>query len=48
MREINHESLRMKIDLLEKLLSKRELKRISVSKRLLRIRKRINSLISLT
>jgi len=45
MDKVNTEQLRVKIDLLEKLLSGNELKRISVSKRLLRIRKQLSSLI---
>ena len=47
MMKINTEKLKLKIDLLEKLLSKDELLRISVKKRLLRIRKRLDSLLDL-
>lgn len=42
----NIEELKIKIDLLERLLSKDELKRISVSKRFKRIRKRLSKYIS--
>ncbi len=38
----NIEELRLKIDILEQLLSKKELKRISVSKRFKRIRRKIS------
>lgn len=46
MEKINPVKLKIKLELLEKFLSARELKRISVNKRLNRIRKHINSLIS--
>ena len=42
----DNQSLKIKIDTLEKLLSKKELRRISVSKRLRRIRKQLNILIA--
>lgn len=47
MSKLNTEQLRLKLELLERLLSKKELKRISVSKRLLRIRKQLNCLLAL-
>ena len=47
MMNINTEKLKLKIDLLEKLLSKDELLRISVKKRLSRIRKNLESLLDL-
>ena len=47
MSKLNAEKLRLKLELLERLLSKKELKRISVSKRLLRIRKQLNCLLAL-
>jgi hypothetical protein len=40
------DALKIKIDTLEKLLSSKELRRISVSKRLNRIRKQLNTLIA--
>ena len=42
----NVEELKMKIDILEKLLSKEELARISVSKRFFRIRKKLSKYLS--
>ena len=39
------EQLRFKVDVLEQLISKDELQRSSVNKRLLRIRRRLNQLI---
>jgi hypothetical protein len=39
------EELRMSVDILEQLLSKEELQRSTVNKRLLRIRRRLNQLI---
>ncbi len=47
MRRENTEKLKLRIDLLEKLLSKDELLRISINKRFTRIRKQINSLLDL-
>ena len=47
MRKDNTEKLKLKIDLLEKLLSRDELLRISINKRFIRIRKQINSLLDL-
>lgn len=45
MSTLNSRELRLKIELLEKLISKDELKRISVTKRLKRIRKQMNLLV---
>lgn len=47
MRRDNTEKLKLKMDLLEKLLSKDELLRISINKRFIRIREQINSLLDL-
>jgi len=47
MRRDNTEKLKLKIDLLEKLLSEEELLRISINKRFIRIRKQLNSLLDL-
>ena len=46
MKNLNPENLRIKIELLEKLISKKELRIISVSKRLIRIRKQLNCLLA--
>ena len=46
MSQLNVVDLKIKVEVLEKLLSGPELKRISVSKRLKRIRKMLNTLIS--
>lgn len=44
--DINVDELRIKVDLLEQLLSKKELTRISVSKRFKRLRKRLGKYVS--